>query len=1671
MVICVPGKMQFELSKERQARKKKARTWTEAAKLALELYPKTPLGDKEIFNVIRAKGLKDVSGPASLACLNAMLHLHSRGPEAMFYRVDGCTSVFGLASNIPDGGVKMEVDEEESGQEFDPGDSDQDSGASLSPGRKNDRVLYVRLPPGYKSSPLSVNSSCNHQMEETGVHKNDQLPVKPLAYKNEYYTRIRRMNGENMIENTKNEKCNQASAANLSVSSPAKVSQSHSQRAIKHALRQQQKRRRRNTAIAASGNAPPPIPRIIMKPLPPAPTVAGCVPEERWRCSLEKTSLRESTRHKPQTMRELLASIPGLSFKPRKRSSRKLSTAAQIAQTKQGCINIETPDSILVNTNLRALLNKHTFASLPPVYQYRLVHLLPQADRVIGADYSVRLCATALSNEFFARACQEWKKRLQEGEFTPENQMKLKGEAERDHSKLDPWKVRDFELNWGYRSSSDLPEQSKQSFLMNSQLKSSLNPQSKHVPTIKIKPVVRRGRLNRDLSKHRRIMDEDSPTYSDENHPAGDSPLYNQTLDIDTTEAVEADSLYAPPTKKLKLSETLSSNSSESQESSEESIHAVMQETSPCPSPCPSSVTSTTSPCHSVEDGDINKDINKSTSSIIPISLSVTVVQTTAPSQSLVPPITIRSIPVLRPGGSKKSSGRSDGGANLERSYQICKAALEFHNKKEPSSSSSAPPQSSEAVTSSVTTSDTPDKAIDESSLETQSGEIDSQMTESNVYIPETQVTSNYLLKTCTPSTVPTFAINSVSSTINPLDTSNTCTNADVSSLDSESNGEAAECAAVDTSESCCIDPNAPVCMAADSTSIEEPYEFPESPAGDLTIDASPSSVASGMMEGFSEHSSALADDVAMDQESTTSTNIATVDDSPGTKADTTEEESMEHYITSVEPIASQDSVSYNSNCEIVEINTVTTSLLDNDIGCLTSECLDSDSSSLQQPFDDSQVIDEDNTIILSMPSSEEENVVSDDTINAEESMQEDNKGTMDDMECKLSSMDDTEDKHMLEDGESKLSSNNDTQSKNSSFDDDNDSKISFVEDTECKLTSTEEMVSKSCSEMQTSSTDIENDQSLEQENNECEMITEQLTSSEPYTVPQENSLEGELLSKELDSSQMDTPSRPLSAPLNVHASIPEVAIQKRPASSQSYYKRSKVSPIVYFESPEGDDSKSDYDKMPSPHSSDGMLQFSSSTMNESNSSRNDYLILEVASDDTINAEEKSTFVEDGESKLSSMDETDDKHLIVEDGESKLSSLEDTQSKCSSLDDDDSKISSVEDTESKLSSTEEMIMKPYSETSLANNEQSADVENKMVIEQLPTNVVPLKNVSLQEDIVKEDSKKSFPTQLDTPSRPLSVPLHFPPTQTSGSEVNTLKRPASCQSYYRSSKVSPIVYFDSPESDDTKSDCDKIDKIPTPSPHSSDGLLPFSSSSVEESSNSSLRNDHLAVSKAPEFKNHMPSSLTIDQTCVSSKLTPQVTMVEIIATRGSPFGRLTTSTTSSIQSVTSVVSRPQSNPSSDFTVSQQSNKLSSTTDPQTFGPNHLSLPEGCTGGSGGSLPSQAVSVVPASTQLPIASGGVMYPSANGLASVVGTPAGDTPPRSLLQSSPVINGASSGIEGAVTSSGGDSGGGNGSSGNENSCACNLKAMVMCLKCGAFCHDDCIGPSRLCVTCLIR
>lgn len=61
-----------------------------------------------------------------------------------------------------------------------------------------------------------------------------------------------------------------------------------------------------------------------------------------------------------------------------------------------------------------------------------------------------RLSTSGLNNEFFARACLEWRERLAEGEFTPENQQKLKAEAEKEMSRLDPWKVSFWHDGWTY---------------------------------------------------------------------------------------------------------------------------------------------------------------------------------------------------------------------------------------------------------------------------------------------------------------------------------------------------------------------------------------------------------------------------------------------------------------------------------------------------------------------------------------------------------------------------------------------------------------------------------------------------------------------------------------------------------------------------------------------------------------------------------------------------------------------------------------------------------------------------------------------------------------------------------------------------------------------------------------------------------------------------------------------------------------------------------------------------------------------------------------------------------------------------------------------------------------------------------------------------------------------
>ena len=136
--------------------------------------------------------------------------------------------------------------------------------------------------------------------------------------------------------------------------------------------------------------------------------------------------------------------------KPKKKGKTRPSQAVQIANLRtEGKIDLNSPDSILVHTNLRSFLNKKTFSSLPLVYQYNLVQMLPKFDQIVTPGGWIKPSSSALNNEFFAKSCQSWLERLADGKLTSEAQQKRKAEVEKGKSKLDPWKIKNFEPIWG----------------------------------------------------------------------------------------------------------------------------------------------------------------------------------------------------------------------------------------------------------------------------------------------------------------------------------------------------------------------------------------------------------------------------------------------------------------------------------------------------------------------------------------------------------------------------------------------------------------------------------------------------------------------------------------------------------------------------------------------------------------------------------------------------------------------------------------------------------------------------------------------------------------------------------------------------------------------------------------------------------------------------------------------------------------------------------------------------------------------------------------------------------------------------------------------------------------------------------------------------------------------
>nr|XP_034966639.1 putative Polycomb group protein ASXL2 isoform X2 [Zootoca vivipara] len=124
-----------------KGRKKKGRTWAEAARTVLEKNPNTPMSHKEILQVIQKEGLKEIrSGTSPLACLNAMLHTNSRGDEGIFYKVPGRMGVYTLKKDVPDGLKELsEGSEESSDVQSDSPSSENNSSSGSSSDRSSNK--------------------------------------------------------------------------------------------------------------------------------------------------------------------------------------------------------------------------------------------------------------------------------------------------------------------------------------------------------------------------------------------------------------------------------------------------------------------------------------------------------------------------------------------------------------------------------------------------------------------------------------------------------------------------------------------------------------------------------------------------------------------------------------------------------------------------------------------------------------------------------------------------------------------------------------------------------------------------------------------------------------------------------------------------------------------------------------------------------------------------------------------------------------------------------------------------------------------------------------------------------------------------------------------------------------------------------------------------------------------------------------------------------------------------------------------------------------------------------------------------------------------------------------------------------------------------------------------
>lgn len=162
----------------------------------------------------------------------------------------------------------------------------------------------------------------------------------------------------------------------------------------------------------------------------------------------KKQEVPSSKAHSSQNSTNNNVKLSGIKHRKRRQRQKIEGSVGEIQ------IDVKRPNSVLVDTSIRALLTNYAFSQLSPENQKILIESLPLVDRPQPTDNRpIELSPSSINNEFFNRACIEWRDRLAYGEFTNEHQTKLKAEQERDKSKIDPWKARNFEGIWGIKMS------------------------------------------------------------------------------------------------------------------------------------------------------------------------------------------------------------------------------------------------------------------------------------------------------------------------------------------------------------------------------------------------------------------------------------------------------------------------------------------------------------------------------------------------------------------------------------------------------------------------------------------------------------------------------------------------------------------------------------------------------------------------------------------------------------------------------------------------------------------------------------------------------------------------------------------------------------------------------------------------------------------------------------------------------------------------------------------------------------------------------------------------------------------------------------------------------------------------------------------------------------------